>query len=106
MTVAAAASPKATKRKRSATRAGSPWRRLWQVPLLLAGGAGFALGLRTLVRAIHPVPFAEQVEAVRRLLATDKFDQAIESINTLGDYYKTDAQQAELQVLAADTHYL
>ena len=82
------------------------WNRLWQVPLLLAGLAAFGFGVRALVKAYKPVPFATQEEGINGLLATGKFNQAIDSINTLGNYYKQKWQQAALQRLAGDAFYL
>jgi tetratricopeptide (TPR) repeat protein len=76
------------------------------VPLFLAGVAVFAMGVRTIVRVVRPVPFEEQVAGVRHLIEAGEFNQAIEAINTLGDYYTDNAQQGELQILAAETHYL
>ncbi len=84
----------------------NPWRRLWQVPLLLIGLAAFAVGMQMLVKAIKPVPFAEQAKGVRVLMEQGEFAKAIEQINVLGDYYKDAASQGELQVLAGDAHYL
>src|SRR5689334_6505967 len=59
--------------RRFAKAAGpNPWRRLWQVPLLVIGVAAVGLGLRTLVRVIQPVPLAEQAKSVRlQMLAGD-----------------------------------
>jgi tetratricopeptide (TPR) repeat protein len=84
----------------------NPWRRLWQVPLLLAGLVGFGYGVRALVRTIKPVPFAEQVQGVEGLLTQQKYEEAIRQINTLAPYYKDAAQQGELEKLAGDAIYL
>src|SRR3954468_5021367 len=61
----------------------NPWRRLWQVPLLFAGLAMFALGVRALVRTIRPVPFEEQVAALQSMVGTKHFTKAIDEINRL-----------------------
>ena len=82
------------------------WNRLWQVPLLLIGIAAFGLGVRELVRTIRPVPFEEQLKGVESLLQSGQIPKAIEQINILGDYYKEAAEQAQLQRLAGDAHYL
>jgi tetratricopeptide (TPR) repeat protein len=84
----------------------NPWRRVWQVPLLLAGVGIFGLGVRAVVRTIKPVPFNVQVAGVRTMLGAEQFPKAIEQINLLGKYYREPAQQAELQLLAGDTHFL
>jgi tetratricopeptide (TPR) repeat protein len=87
-------------------RGKNPWRRLWQVPLLLAGLGLFGFGVRALVRTVKPVPFAAQVRGVRELLAADHYKQAIEQINVLAGYYGGREQQGELQALAGDAHFL
>ena len=87
-------------------RGAGGWNRLWQVPLLLAGLAAFGFGVRALVKAYKPVPFATQEEGLNGLLATGKFNEAIDSINTLGTYYKEKWQQAALQRIAGDAFYL
>jgi tetratricopeptide (TPR) repeat protein len=92
--------------KRASGHAANPWRRLWQVPLLLAGLACFGLGVRTIVRTIKPVPFAEQVAGIRSLLENEKYDTAIDEINRIAPYYAQPAEQGALQVLAGDAHYL
>ncbi len=86
--------------------AANSWRRLWQVPLLIAGLAVFGFGVRTLVRSIKPTPFETQATDVRQLLALEQFDKAIAQINILANYYHKPQQQAVLQLLAGDTHYL
>ena len=70
------------------------------VPLLLAGIAAFGFGVRALVKVYKPVPFATQEEGLNGLLAEGKFNEAIDSINTLGNYYKQKWQQAALQRIA------
>ena len=91
-------------RQANAGRGG--WNRLWQVPLLLAGIAAFGFGVRALVKVYKPVPFATQEEGLNGLLAEGKFNEAIDSINTLGNYYKQKWQQAALQRIAGDAFYL
>ena len=84
----------------------NPWKRVWQVPLLIAGLVAFGLGVRTVVKSIKPVPFAVHVGDVKNIMAAGKYEEAIKRINVLGDYFKADAQQAVLQQLAGDAHYL
>src|ERR1700744_5106874 len=79
------------KRKKSARPS---WNRLWQMPLLLAGGTAFGFGVRALVKAYKPVPFATQAAGVRNLLTGGKYEEAINAINMLGAYYKGEADQA------------
>ena len=85
---------------------GNPWRRLWQVPLLLAGLVGFGYGVRALVHTIKPVPFSRQIQVVEAFLAQDQFAEAIQQINNLAPYYKEAAQQGQLEKLAGDAMYL
>jgi tetratricopeptide (TPR) repeat protein len=92
--------------RRGYAGAGHPWRRLWQVPLLLAGIVGFGYGVRALVRTIKPIPFARQVQGVEGLLNEQKYGEAIQQINLLAPYYKDAAQQAELEKLAGDAIFL
>ena len=84
----------------------NPWRRLWQVPLLLAGLALFGLGVRAFIQTIKPVAFEQQVIGVRSLLQAENYDQAISEINRLGEYYHDPRQRASLQLLSGDAHYL
>ena len=39
-------------------------------------------------------------------MALEQFDQAIAQINILANYYRKPQQQAELELLAGDTHFL
>jgi tetratricopeptide (TPR) repeat protein len=84
----------------------NPWKRVWQVPLLLAGLVAFGLGVRSVVKTVKPIPFAVHVGDVKNMMAAGKYDEAVNRINVLGDYFKADAQQAVLQQLAGDAHYL
>lgn len=84
----------------------NPWRRLWQVPLLLAGLALFGFGVRAFVRTIKPVAFQEQVRGIRSLLTLEQYGEAVAEINRLAPYYGQPREQGELQVLAGDAHYL
>ncbi len=106
MTVAAKDGFGARRGYAGAGGAGHPWRRLWQVPLLLAGIVGFGYGVRAVVRTIKPVSFAKQVQGVEGLLSEQKFGEAIQQINLLAPYYKDAAQQGELEKLAGDAIYL
>jgi tetratricopeptide (TPR) repeat protein len=92
--------------RRARAGTGHPWRRLWQVPLLLAGIAGFGYGVRALVQTLKPIPFPQQVHALEALLAQEKFADAIQQINTLAPYYKDAAQQGQLEKLAGDAIFL
>ncbi len=85
---------------------GNPWRRLWQVPLLLAGIIAFGFGIRAFVGTIRQVPFEQQVKGVEALIAQEKYAEAIKEINTLAPYYKEALQQGELQKLAGDATFL
>jgi tetratricopeptide (TPR) repeat protein len=80
----------------------SPWRRLWQVPLLLAGLALFVWGVRALVHTIRPVPFAQQAEGIESLLAAERYSPAIDEINRLAPHYAKPLEQGRLQALAGD----
>ena len=85
----------------------SPWRRLWQVPLLLAGLVIFAVGVKSLVRTIKPVSFETHVSDLQGLVAAKQYPKAIEQINTLAEYYKQDNKAAGvLHEIAGDVHYL
>ena len=82
-------------------------RRLWRVPLLIAGlilfgGWGFA---RVDEVAASGWRFEEQVKGVHSTLEKGEFAKAIEQINMLGDYYKEQWQRCQLQGLAADAFY-
>ncbi len=89
-----------------AARGANPWQRLWQVPLLLAGVAGFGWGLRALVKSIHPVPFAQQARGIQALLNSGEYAKAVDQINILGNYYKKPLEQGQLQEFAGDAHFL
>jgi tetratricopeptide (TPR) repeat protein len=94
---------------RGGTRGGlgsGQWRRLWQVPLLMVGIAGFGFGVRAVVRTIKPVPFERQVQGVESLLAAERFGDAVNQINILVPHYKDPKQQGELEKLSGDTLYL
>lgn len=84
----------------------NPWRRLWQVPLLLAGLALFGMGVKAFIKTIKPVPFEQQVTGIRALLQGENYDKAISEINRLGEYYHEHKQQGALQILSGDAHYL
>jgi tetratricopeptide (TPR) repeat protein len=84
----------------------NPWNRVWQVPLLMAGLVVFGVGVRAVVKMVKPVPFAEHVRDVRTLIAVGRYEDAVNQINVLGNYFKTDAQQGVLQQLAGDVDYL
>ena len=90
--------------RRAATK--GSWRKLWQIPLLLAGVIGFGIGIRAVVQSIRPVPFEKQVDGVEGLIAQEKYSDAIKQINVLAPYYTLPAEQAELHKLAGDATYL
>ncbi len=92
--------------RRASAASASPWRRLWQIPLLLAGVALFAYGVRTLARTIKPVPFETHVSDVQNMLAAGRYTDAVARINILADRFHERSQQATLEVLAGDTLYL
>ena len=85
----------------------NPWRRLWQVPALIAGLVIFAYGTRALVRTIKPVSYETHIQDIQGLMAQKQYPKAIEQINTLYEYYKTDAEKlGPLYMLAGDAHFL
>ncbi len=105
MTVAAKI-PLAAPRRKAVARPGNPWRRLWQIPLLLAGVTAFGLGLRTFIRAIRLVPFDKQSASLQSLIDAGQYAKAIEELNKIAPYYAEPAQQALLQQYAGDAIYL
>ncbi|MCL2646465.1 MAG: tetratricopeptide repeat protein [Phycisphaerales bacterium] len=80
-------------------------RRLWQVPLLIAGVIFFVMGIRAVVKTIRYVPFETQVEGVHAILKAGKYQDAIKQLNILGEYYTEKSQVLQLQCLAGDTYY-
>ncbi|MGN6367025.1 MAG: tetratricopeptide repeat protein [Phycisphaerae bacterium] len=106
MTTVPAEIEKPDGKRRKLARHSGGWNRLWQVPLLLAGLGAFGFGLRALVKAYKPVPFTTQEAGLNGLLGEGKFNEAIEAINRLGNYYKQKWQQATLQRIAGDAFYL
>ncbi|HVS70097.1 MAG TPA: tetratricopeptide repeat protein [Phycisphaerae bacterium] len=92
--------------RRAPAAGANPWRRLWQIPLLLAGLTLFAYGVRTLARTIKPVPFEAHVTDIQNMLAAGRYNDAVARINILADHFHERSQQATLEVLAGDTLYL
>src|SRR5207237_2842031 len=64
--------------------------------------AVFGFGVRALVRTIHPVPFEEQVTAIRSMVTAKHYSKAIDEINRLAPYYTKPLEQGQLQALAGD----
>ncbi|HEY4329416.1 MAG TPA: tetratricopeptide repeat protein [Phycisphaerae bacterium] len=107
MTVAAKeAMPQPQRRVKPRGASGNPWRRLWQVPLLLLGATAFGVGIKSLVATIKPVPFETQAKSIQSIMDAGRYQSAIDEINRLAPYYMQPLQQAELQMLTGDTHYL
>src|ERR1035437_10927766 len=73
------------------------WKRLWQVPLLIAGLVSFGFGVRALVKAIRPVPFDVQIKAIHSLQEAGEFPKAIEQINIMAASSKDRQQQLQLE---------
>ncbi len=94
--------------KGTAARGGGAggWGRVWQVPVLVVGIAAFGFGVRAVVKSRKTVPFATHIADVQNLLKAGQYDRAVGQINTLGDYFTGPGQQAALQKLAGDAHYL
>ncbi len=84
----------------------NPWSHVWQVPLLVLGILAFGLGVRELIKHRKTVPFETHVADVQQILTAGEYERAIDRINVLGDFYKAGPQQAQLQKLAGDAHYL
>ena len=80
-------------------------RRLWQVPLLIAGLVAFGFGVRGLVRVIKPVPFEAHVKNIQGLIAQQQYGVAIEQINKVCNYYKEPRQLGALHMLAGDAYF-
>ncbi|HVT81685.1 MAG TPA: tetratricopeptide repeat protein [Phycisphaerae bacterium] len=111
MTVAETPSPSKASQRPLARAHPNPWRRLWQIPLLLAGITAFGFGLRAFMHTIKPVPFERQAAGIQSLIEAGKDDagnytKAVEEINRIGPYYTRPEQQALLQVFAGDAIYL
>jgi tetratricopeptide (TPR) repeat protein len=84
----------------------NPWRRLWQIPLLLAGLGTFGFGLKLLVKTLRPIPFETHVADVRTMLADGRYTDAVNRINMLANHFTQPSQLAALEVLSGDTLYL
>lgn len=84
----------------------NPWRRLWQIPLLIAGVGTFAFGVKALVHTIRPILFETHVADVRTMLADGRYTDAVDRINVLANHFTLPTQLATLEVLSGDTLYL
>ncbi|MCL2640031.1 MAG: hypothetical protein FWD53_04220, partial [Phycisphaerales bacterium] len=80
-------------------------RRLWQIPLLIAGLIVFIVGIWVLAKTIRPIPFETQVKGVYNILNADHYQEAINQINALARHYTEKHQTRQLECLAGDTFY-
>lgn len=82
-----------------------PTRRFWQVPLLLTGLVAFGFGVRSLARAIRPVPLETHLRDVRALIEKKQYDKAVDHLNKLSNYYTEPRQLGKLHMLAGEAYF-
>lgn len=88
------------------SRLPSPWRTLWQMPVLLLGVGVFAYGVYNYGASRPKVPFAVQVGDVRGMLAQQEYQKALEHIAAIEQFYPAAEEQSELLLLKGDAFYL
>jgi len=80
----------------------SPWARLWQIPLLLAGVGVFAFGLQTWNKSHKQIPFEAHVAQIQRMLDARQYQMALDQIAQITEFFPANDQQAKLEKLSGD----
>lgn len=88
------------------TKPHASWKRLWQIPVLLAGVGLFLFGLYSFKKTVKVVPFEEHAHVLRQLIEHKQYEPALKGIAEITNYFPNSPEQRELHLLAGDAFYL
>ncbi len=88
------------------TQPQSSFKRLWQIPVLVAGVGLFLYGLYSFKKTAPVVPFKDHAHVIRLMIDQKKYTEALKQIANIENYFPEKEHQRELHLLAGDAFYM